>query len=209
MTNEPLPDNSAEGPRAARILILEDSPFDADLAKRLMHRAGLSFESVVVDTMDEFTQQLAAFRPDVIVSDFRLQGFTGDQALRVAQQERPDIPYIFWSGALGDETAVDLIKHGATDYILKDRPARLPSAIGRALDEARQRTRLARIEAELGEARRLASLGYLRAAEQTAARMRALLDTVRGTSTAGQPGESAGERQDAASAADGAASRGD
>jgi CheY-like chemotaxis protein len=175
MTNEPLPADPA-----ARILILEDSSLDADLAKRILTRAGLSFEAVVVDTMDGFTEQLADFRPDVILSDFQLPGFTGDRALRAARKQRPDIPYIFWSGALGDETAASLIRDGATDYILKDRPARLPSAISRALDEARQRARIAWIESELGQARRLASLGHLRAAEQVAGRVRAELNAVRG-----------------------------
>ena len=80
---------------------------------------------------------------------------------------------------LGDEAAVDLIKQGATDYILKDRPARLPSAVERALHESRQRSRLAQIEAQLGQAQRLASLGRLTAAEQVVHQTRELLAGVR------------------------------
>jgi DNA-binding NtrC family response regulator len=170
---------------AARVLILEDSAWDADLAQRLMTSAGLDFQAVVVETRADFTEQLAAFCPDVIVSDFSLPGFSGEEALRIAQEKRPEVPYIFWSGALGDETAVDLIKRGATDYILKDRPARLPSAVSRALAEARQRARLAQIEDQISQAQHLASLGHLRAAEQAATRIREMLAAARGGAEGG------------------------
>ena len=70
-------------------------------------------------------------------------------ALKIAQEQCPQIPFIIWSGVLGDETAVGLIKQGATDYILKDRPARLASAIQRALAEAEQRAYLAQLEDQL------------------------------------------------------------
>ena len=104
-------------------------------------------------------EQLAAFRPDVILSDYHLPGFSGEDALEIAQEQCPDVPFVFWSGVLGDEEAVALIKQGATDYVLKDRPARLPSVIGRAIAEAEQRARLAHLDEQLREAQRLASLG--------------------------------------------------
>ncbi len=85
------------------------------------------------------------------------------------------MPFIIWSGLLGDEVAVGLIKQGATDYLLKDRPARLPSAIKRALAEARSRDQLARLEEQLGSAQRLASMGQLAAAEQAVRQTRELL----------------------------------
>ncbi len=113
--------------RGARILILEDEAWDAELAQRLLASAGLSFVAVVVDTRASFVEQMAAFRPEVILSDYHLPGFSGDEALKIAQEHCPDIPFIFWSGVLGDDAAVELIKQGATDYVLKDRPARLPS----------------------------------------------------------------------------------
>lgn len=163
----------------ARILMLEDDAWDAELAQRLLTGAGLSFRCLVVDTRDAFTEQLTAFRPDAIISDFSLPGFTGREALAIAQARCPDVPVIIWSGVLGDEAAVDLIKQGATDYLLKDRPARLPSAVRRALDEARQRVRLAHIEAQLSQAQRLASLGRLSAAEQEVSRTRQMLADAR------------------------------
>lgn len=134
---------------------------------------------MVVDSLAAFTEQVAAFRPDVIVSGYHLQGFTGAEVLALARQHCPEVPFIVWSGVLGDEAAVDLIKNGATDYILKDRPARLPSAVQRALDEARYRVRVAEIEYQLAQAQRLASLGHLTAAGQEVGRTRQMLESVR------------------------------
>jgi DNA-binding NtrC family response regulator len=166
--------------RSARILILEDEAWDANLAQRLLADAGLNLVAVVVDTKASFIEQMAAFQPDIILSDYHLPGFTGQEALKIAQERYPDIPFIIWSGVLGDEAAVDLIKQGATDYVLKDRPARLPSVILRALAEAEQRARLANLEGQLLQAQRLASLGQLAAAEQAMSRIRQLLTAARG-----------------------------
>ncbi len=173
--------------RRVRILILEDEAWDAELAQRLLTDAGVAFAAVVVDTRASFVEQLAAFRPDIILSDYHLPGFSGQEALKIAQEHYPDIPFIIWSGVLGDEAAVELIKQGATDYVLKDRSARLPSAILRALAEARQRARLAFLEDELLQAQRLASLGQLAAAEQAMGRIRQLLTAARGQAEAAEP----------------------
>jgi DNA-binding NtrC family response regulator len=166
--------------RSARILILEDEPWDAKLAQRLLVEAGLTLEAVVVDTKASFIEQMASFQPDIILSDYHLPGFTGQEALKIAQELYPDIPFIIWSGVLGDEAAVELIKQGATDYVLKDRPARLPSVILRALAEVEQHARLANLEGQLLQAQRLASLGKLAAAEQAMSRIRQLLTAARG-----------------------------
>jgi DNA-binding NtrC family response regulator len=179
-----MEDNQRPQPQAdmlhpVRLLVLEDNAADAELAQRLLGRAGLRLTTIVVETRAAFVEQLAAFGPDIILSDFALPGFSGAAALEIAQDRYPDIPVIIWSGVLGDEAAVELIKHGATDYILKDRPARLPSAIRRALAEAGQRARLARLEADLHEAQRLASLGQLTAAEQALSHTREQLAAAR------------------------------
>jgi DNA-binding NtrC family response regulator len=166
--------------RSARILILEDEAWDANLARRLLVDAGLNLVAVVVDTKESFIEQMADFHPDIILSDYHLPGFTGQEALKIAQELYPDVPFIIWSGVLGDEAAVELIKQGATDYVLKDRPARLPSVILRALAEAEQRARLATLEGQLLQAQRLASLGQLAAAEQAMSRIRQLLTAARG-----------------------------
>jgi DNA-binding NtrC family response regulator len=173
--------------RSARILILEDEAWDAALAQRLLVSAGLSIVAVVVDTKASFIEQMAAFRPDIILSDYHLPGFSGQEALKIAQELYPDIPFIIWSGVLGDEAAVELIKQGATDYVLKDRPARLPSVILRALAEVEQRARLANLEDQLLQAQRLASLGQLAAAEQAMSRIRQLLTAARGEARVAEP----------------------
>ena len=173
--------------RPARILILEDEAWDAERAQSLLTSAGLDFTCVVVATRALFVEKLDSFRPDVILSDYHLPGFSGEAALAIAQEQYPDVPFIIWSGVLGDEAAVALIKQGATDYVLKDRPARLPSVIGRALAEAEQRMRLADLDEQLREAQRLASLGHLGAAEQAMSLTRELLATARQEVTTAEP----------------------
>jgi signal transduction histidine kinase len=158
-----MSDGDSAGPEDLLILILEDDPRDAELAQRLLSREGVGFTAVVVDTRAAYEEQLAALTPDVILSDFSLPGFSGATALKIAQERCPHIPFIIMSGVLGDESAVELIKQGATDYVLKDRPARLPSVIRRAVAEAAQRARLAQLEAELRRWQRMASLGRLAA----------------------------------------------
>ena len=177
--------DSAE--RVVRILILEDETLGADLAQRLLVRAGLSFTAVVVGTRASFVEQLAAFRPDAILSDYRLPGFSGREAFKIAHEDYPDIPFIFWSGVLGDEAAVELIKQGATDYVLKDRPARLPAVIMRALAEAERRTRLSQLKDQLLQAQHPASLSQLAAAAQAMAPVRQFLTNARGEASASEP----------------------
>jgi DNA-binding NtrC family response regulator len=186
VNTEPGEGADPAGPKA-RILILEDEAWDAELAQRLLTDGGVGFTAVVVDTRESFVEQLAAFRPDLILSDFSLPGFSGESALKIAQEECPNVPFIIWSGVLGDEAAVGLIKQGATDYILKDRPARLPAAIQRALAEAERRAQLAQLEDQLLRAQRLASLGQLAAAEETLSRTRQLLAAARQQALAADP----------------------
>ena len=170
--------------RPARILIVEDAPLDAELAQRLLSNAGLSFTAIVVDSEASFVEQLAAFHADVILSDYHLPGFSGRKALAIAQEQCPHVPFIIWSGVLGDEAAVELIKLGATDYVLKDRPARLPSVIQQAIAQAEQRARLAGLEDQLRHAQRLASLGQLAAAKEAVQFTRRLLADARQDVTA-------------------------
>jgi len=188
ITSPGRPDLSQSGNAdPARVLILEDSAWDAELAQRLLTKAGLIYNALVVSNKASFVKQLTDFGADVIISDFSMPGFSGADALQIVQEQCPDIPFICWSGALGDEAAVDLIKAGATDYVLKDRPARLPSAVSRAIAESRRRSRLAQIEGQLGQAQRLASLGRLRGAEQALSRTHQMLASVRREAAAPDP----------------------
>jgi len=189
----------AEDQPGFRILIVEDDEWDAALAERLLRNGGLNFTATVVDTPSSYQEQLSSFRPDVILSDYALPGFSGEDALRIAQQQCPHIPFVMWSGVLGDDVAVGLIKQGATDYILKDRPARLASAIERALVEARSRAQLAELEGQLARAQRLASLGQLAAAEEEVQHIRQMLAVARSRMSQGGEGDGQEHRESAGS----------
>lgn len=116
-----------------KILLLEDSSADAELLQRHLLRHGLSFTCRVVDTRTDFIESLKTFVPHLILSDHSLPQFNSVEAMKIARRVIPGIPFILVTGAVSDEFAVDIIKRGADDYILKDKLARLPSAIESAL----------------------------------------------------------------------------
>ncbi|MEN6586920.1 MAG: GAF domain-containing protein, partial [Sulfuricella sp.] len=124
-----------------RVLLLEDSPTDAELNERVLRKAGIVFTALRVESQEGFFAALDDFKPDIILADYHLPGFDGLNALAIAHEKHPEIPFIFVTGAMGEERAVDSIRHGATDYIIKDRLARLPSAVQRALEEKTLRIR--------------------------------------------------------------------
>ncbi len=128
------------------ILMLEDVATDADLVERELEREGFSFEARRVTTRDAFVQALDAFGPDLILADYSLPRFDGMAALELVQEQDPHLPVVFVSGAIGEEQAIETLKQGATDYVLKDRLSRLGPAVRRALREAEERR--ARREAE-------------------------------------------------------------
>jgi PAS domain S-box-containing protein len=131
-----------------RILHLEDDPEDATLIHRRLEAEGLSVVVRHVQDLDTFRTALASGDFDLVLSDFRLGAATGLDALEVRKQLRPDVPFIFVSGALGEERAVETLRNGATDYVLKDRQARLGSAVRRALREVAERRQRTQAEAE-------------------------------------------------------------
>ncbi len=147
-----------------RILSLEDSDLDAELILRELKLGGIVFTSRRVQTRDDFEREAVDFQPDLILSDYRLPGFDGAQALAIAVARCPHVPFIIISGAVGEETAVELLKSGATDFVLKDRLARLTPAVHRALREVAERT--ARVQAE-ADLRALADELEQRVAERT------------------------------------------
>jgi signal transduction histidine kinase len=116
-----------------KILILEDSPSDIEFIKRGLKKSGMDFTSHVVDTREEFIEGITQFKPEVILSDHSLPQFNSIEALRIAREYLPGVPFILVTGAVSEEFAVAVIKEGADDYILKDHLIRLPSAIENAL----------------------------------------------------------------------------
>jgi signal transduction histidine kinase len=128
----------APQPGQLRVLHVEDNQLDAELVAEALRKGGFSVSMVVVQAEAEFERQLRLHSPDVVIADYNLPQWKGMDALDVLRREGLDIPLILVSGALGDITAVECIKRGATDYVLKDGLARLPEAIRRALQEKRQ-----------------------------------------------------------------------
>ena len=146
-----------------RLLLLEDSQDDAELNRRVLSHAGILFEWSRVDTRDDFITALDAFRPDLILADYSLPGFDGLEALALTRQIQPDVPFIFVTGQMGEDRAVESLKQGATDYILKDRIARLPAAVNQAIFIRAEQRRRASVERALRD-----SETRLRLAESTA-----------------------------------------
>jgi PAS domain S-box-containing protein len=124
---------------SVRILLLEDVPADAALIQRELTQAGLVFVSQRVDTRVAFEEALRVFSPDVILSDHGLPGFDGAAALQLVKERFPTLPVILVTGSLNEETAVEFMKAGAADYVLKDHLTRLPQSIKRALNESQLR----------------------------------------------------------------------
>lgn len=139
----------ASPPAALHLLIVEDQPLDAELMVQELQRAGFTFASVTrVQTADAFVSQLIR-APDVILCDYALPSFSAPDALRLVQQRNLDVPFIIISGSIGEEVAVEAIKSGADDYLLKDRLGRLGSAVTQALQEKRLRADAHRAEEDL------------------------------------------------------------
>ena len=130
-----------------KVLHLEDAPLDAELLDLSLRRTGIDWDILRVDTRDDFVAALDRGGFDVIVSDFRLPAYDGLQALQEASTRRPEVPFVFFTGNLGEARAIQALKSGATDYVLKDGAVeRLAPAIQRAVREAAERR--ARAQAE-------------------------------------------------------------
>jgi diguanylate cyclase (GGDEF)-like protein/PAS domain S-box-containing protein len=130
------------------LLFIEDSQDDVELALRALSRDGLKATFNRVDSADGLKRALTNMVPDVILSDFSMPQFDGIHALRMARELAPSVPFIFVSGTIGEEVAIEAIRHGATDYVLKNNLRRLGTAIKRALAEAAERRRILKAEEE-------------------------------------------------------------
>jgi PAS domain S-box-containing protein len=138
-----------------RILHLEDNRNDAELIQAAVESEGTHARVTRVETEGEFVASLDQGGFDIILADYTLPSFDGVSALRIALGKCPDVPFIFVSGTLGEEVAIEALKIGATDYLLKDRLSKIAPAVHRALREAKERGERKRAEALLAGEKRL------------------------------------------------------
>ena len=143
----------------ATILHLEDSDLDAELVRDRLTKAGLPVAIELVSNRRDFITQLQQQRYDLILSDYQVPTFNGLAALELAREYQPDTPFIFVSGAMGEEFAVETLKRGANDYVLKQRLTRLPAAIERALQARRAAQDLRASESRLKFALKAGRMG--------------------------------------------------
>jgi diguanylate cyclase (GGDEF)-like protein len=156
--------------KAFRILLVEDVAYDAELVIHQLQRAGLHFDWRRVETEDALRSHLTEFAPDIILSDFTLPQFDGISALNIAREMAPMAPFIFVSGTIGEERAIDALHAGAADYVLKNNPLRLAPAVRRALADAELRQERKRQQAQIARLDRV--LGMLSGVNALAVRIR-------------------------------------
>ena len=153
---------------ALRILILEDVPTDAELIERVVRNSGITFTSRFVQTRDDFLKQLEDFSPDLVLSDYSMPQFTGMEALKLVNERFPTIPVIIVTGSINEETAVECLKKGAVDYVIKENLTRLGSAVKGALEmkQLREKNEKAeeekkKLEAQLQQSQKMEAIGTL------------------------------------------------
>ena len=131
-----------------RLLFVEDSELDAELSVRALEQGGFDVSWARVQDEADLKQALRSSKPQAVLSDFAMPGFDGIQALRVVREMTPGVPFIFVSGTIGEERAIDAIRLGATDYVLKNNMRRLGTAVKRALSESAEREHIRLAEEE-------------------------------------------------------------
>ncbi|HEX5306500.1 MAG TPA: response regulator [Dyella sp.] len=156
-----MPNPNTHALPTIRILQVEDDPIDAELIQAELDADGIAYHVRLVDDEAHYTACLHEFEPHIVLSDLSLPGFSGQRALELLRQHDEDLPFIYVSATLGEEAAVEALRNGATDYILKQNPARLATAVRRALAEAEAVRAKRRAEAELIRAQRFESLAML------------------------------------------------
>jgi len=134
-----------------RILNLEDNADDAELNEAMISARWPHCEFIRVDTRKDFIEALEQDRLDLILSDYTMAGFNGLEALKLSREKCPQIPFLFVSGTIGEDTAIEALKNGATDYVLKHRLMRLIPAVDRALRETEDRAERERAEQSMRE----------------------------------------------------------
>ncbi|HWA10518.1 MAG TPA: histidine kinase [Opitutaceae bacterium] len=132
-----------------RILLVEDSVPDVEMIRHILRGAGREVAVTAVETREAFEGELSRHPPHIILSDYSLPTFDGSKALEISKRIAPHIPFIFVTGVLGEEVAIEMLREGATDYVLKNRLTRLAPAVSRALRESEQRREREKAEERL------------------------------------------------------------
>lgn len=148
-------------PQQVRVLIVEDDPLDAELVLDRLRDDGIDLKERVVSDERAFLDALKELRPDIVLSDLSLPGFSGERALKLLRGRDQRTPFLFVSGTIGEGAAIDALRAGATDYILKNNMARLASAVRRALIEAAERRARDAAEDELVRSQRFETMAIL------------------------------------------------
>src|SRR5260221_608630 len=145
--------------QALRILHIEDSEADSLLVQQKLLHEGLDCQVDRVETREQFEQALRQNSFDLILADCKLPRFSGLEALSLARAQHPHIPFVFLSGTIGEEAAIESLRNGATDYVLKDRLSRLVPPVMLALTDTKNRANYEEMEKRLREAQRLEAIG--------------------------------------------------
>ena len=142
-------DESPDAAPSLHILCIEDEPADVELCQQCLEKAGFDVCLDRVETREQFLARIQSTVYDLVLGDYRLPGWCGIDALLVLRAHRLEIPFILVTGTLGEDIALECVKKGVTDYVLKDRLARLPVAVRRALEEQKQQEARKRAEEEI------------------------------------------------------------
>ncbi|HEY8993340.1 MAG TPA: response regulator [Lacunisphaera sp.] len=134
-----------------KILHVEDNPRDAELVRDMLHAEWPDCSITVVCTRESFINGLKHGGYDLVLSDFQLPGFNGLEALELTREHSPDLPFIFFSGTIGEERAIEAVRAGASDYVIKDRMQRLPVSIQRVMREGEVARARRRVEEALAQ----------------------------------------------------------
>jgi len=144
-------ESTGSGGGLLRIIFIEDHPQDEELARRTLERAGYHFNSLRVETKSDFAAAVKAGVPDLVISDYAMPQWDGMAALRLVREMDPFLPFIVLTGLMNEDTAVECMKAGANDYVIKEHMTRLPFAVREALSSRKTRREAASAELRLAE----------------------------------------------------------